>query len=644
MLDIKSKNNNIILRKLETFPITLIILICFLLTITYLETSTIINTYHIIQRTSNELSNFKNEINNLDILENSDNPIYINYDFWLKECAKVANVSIYNEFNNLKILSSKSQKQLNELSKTFKLTIKDIQYDDLVKYIIIDKSKKTFITNDIQDLSLIEKNIERYKEQNGELFKYISSKGKWYHITYDSNISPAYKYLKNYSFNITNSSRYVEAYWFPKEYKITKQSKNVLSNFMLNKRNSIKNNINTAEMHLLNDKKSLNLHIAKLGVIILLILSILYILFKLDLKNIIENFKNGYLYSSFTYIINWFENRNTLFKIIIYVFLLSLTLLIIAIFLFSNCTSKFKLILFIWILFNICYTLPKFIKFCLYIDKIHRGTLEITNGNLEYVIPEIGDKKLSSLAQNINKLNKGFKVSIEDQIKNEKLKSELVANVSHDLKTPLTSIINYTDILLKKDIEEEKKEEYLQILNRKSLKLKTLIEDLFEVSKMNSGKLKLEKNKVNVVELLNQSIAEYSDTDVYSSKNLNFILNTFQPVIDMNLDGHRMSRVFENLINNALKYSLKNSRVFVDIDNIKKGIKIIFKNTSFYPLDFDKKDILERFTRGDKSRNSNIEGNGLGLAIAKSIVELHGGIMYIDFDGDLFKVIIELYY
>ncbi|AWZ48919.1 hypothetical protein C3495_08885 [Clostridiaceae bacterium 14S0207] len=161
---------------------------------------------------------------------------------------------------------------------------------------------------------------------------------------------------------------------------------------------------------------------------------------------------------------------------------------------------------------------------------------------------------------------------------------------------------------------------------------------------MNSGKLKLEKNKVNVVELLNQSIAEYSDTDVYSSKNLNFILNTFQPVIDMNLDGHRMSRVFENLINNALKYSLKNSRVFVDIDNIKKGIKIIFKNTSFYPLDFDKKDILERFTRGDKSRNSNIEGNGLGLAIAKSIVELHGGIMYLDFDGDLFKVIIELYY
>ncbi|AWZ48918.1 hypothetical protein C3495_08880 [Clostridiaceae bacterium 14S0207] len=456
-MDIKSKNNNIILRKLETFPITLIILICFLLIITYLETSTIINTYHIIQGNSSELSNLKNEINNLDILENSDDPLYINYDFWLKECAKVANISIYNEFNNLKTLSLKSQKQLNELSKTFKLTIKDLQYDDLVKYIIIDKSKKTFVTNDIEDLILIEKNIEKYKEENGELFKYISSKGKWYHITYDSNGSPAYKYLKNYSFNITDSSRYVEAYWFPKEYKITKQSKNVLSNFMLNKRNSIKNNINTAEMHLLNNKKSLNLHIAKLGVIILLILSILYILFKLDLKNIIENFKNGYLYSSFTYIINWFENRNTLFKIIIYVFLLSLTLLIIAIFLFSNCTSKFKLILFIWILFNICYTLPKFIKFCLYIDKIHRGTLEITNGNLEYVISEIGDKKLSSLAQNINKLNKGFKVSIEDQIKNEKLKSELVANVSHDLKTPLTSIINYTDILLKKDIEEEKK-------------------------------------------------------------------------------------------------------------------------------------------------------------------------------------------
>ena len=269
MLDIKSKNNhNMILYKSENFPITLILILCSLLIITYLETSTIINTYHIIQRTSNELSNFKNEINNLDILENSDDPLYINYDFWLQECAKVANISIYNEFNNLKTLSLKSQKQLNELSKTFKLTIKDIEYDDLVKYIIIDKSKKTFVTNDIEDLTLIEKNIERYKEENGELFKYISSKGKWYHITYDSNGSPAYKYLENYSFSITDSSKYVEAYWFPKEYKITKQSKNVLSNFMLNKRNSIKNNINTAEMHLLNNKKSLNLHIAKLGVII----------------------------------------------------------------------------------------------------------------------------------------------------------------------------------------------------------------------------------------------------------------------------------------------------------------------------------------------------------------------------------------
>lgn len=260
------------------------------------------------------------------------------------------------------------------------------------------------------------------------------------------------------------------------------------------------------------------------------------------------------------------------------------------------------------------------------------------------MIKENGDYSLSKLANNINKLNRGFKVSIEDQIKNEKLKSELVANVSHDLKTPLTSIINYTDILLREDISEEEREEYLKILNRKSLKLKNLIEDLFEISKINSGKMDLKKSTVDIVELINQSIAEYSDTDKYTEKNLKFILKSYTPKIDMNLDGKKLSRVFENLINNAIKYSLDNTRIHIEIEDISKGIRISFKNISSTPLDFDNKEIFERFTRGDKSRNSGIDGNGLGLAIAKSIVELHGGIMYIDFDGDLFKSIIELNY
>ncbi len=219
-----------------------------------------------------------------------------------------------------------------------------------------------------------------------------------------------------------------------------------------------------------------------------------------------------------------------------------------------------------------------------------------------------------------------------------------MANISHDLKTPLTSIINYTDILIKEKVSESEKEEFLKILNRKSLKLKTLIEDLFEISKINSGKVELNKEQVDIVEFLNQSIAEYSDTEIYKNKNLTFITKTFLPEIKINLDGNRMSRVFENLINNSLKYSLSNTRIYIEIEDIVKGIKISFKNVSYSPLDFDKKEIFERFTRGDKSRTSDIEGSGLGLAIAKSIVELHDGIMYIDFDGDLFKAIIELYY
>ncbi len=298
----------------------------------------------------------------------------------------------------------------------------------------------------------------------------------------------------------------------------------------------------------------------------------------------------------------------------------------------------------VYVLFYMVFILSKFIKFCNYIDEIIKGTNKIISGDLDFTIKEKGDKSLLILSQNINKINKGFKISIEDQIKNEKLKSELVANISHDLKTPLTSIINYTDILIKEKVSEDEKEEFLKILNRKSLKLKTLIEDLFEISKINSGKVKLNKQQVDVVELLNQSIAEYSDTEIYKNKNLTFILKTFLPEIKIDLDGNRMSRVFENLINNSLKYSLSNTRIYVEIEDIVKGIKISFKNVSYAPLDFDQKEIFERFTRGDKSRTSDIEGSGLGLAIAKSIVELHNGIMYIDFDGDLFKAIIELYY
>lgn len=159
--------------------------------------------------------------------------------------------------------------------------------------------------------------------------------------------------------------------------------------------------------------------------------------------------------------------------------------------------------------------------------------------------------------------------------------------------------------MIKEKVSEDEKEEFLKILNRKSLKLKTLIEDLFEISKINSGKVKLNKQQVDVVELLNQSIAEYSDTEIYKNKNLTFILKTFLPEIKIDLDGNRMSRVFENLINNSLKYSLSNTRIYVEIEDIVKGIKISFKNVSYAPLDLTKKkylkDLLEVISQGPQT-------------------------------------------
>lgn len=438
-----------------------------------------------------------------------------------------------------------------------------------------------------------------------------------------------------------NPNNYVEAYWFPKNYSYKKEDFNLIKNILKDAEDNYKNDITNGTNSIKYLKKNLtkiNYLIAICTFIITILLLTLYFIGK---ENVLKGIKNSFIIKLFKSINEWFETRTTFFKAIVFSIFTLLTVIITMKILSGDRYMKDYAV---YVLFYMVFILRKFIKFCNYIDEIIKGTNKIISGDLDFTIKEKGDKSLLILSQNINKINKGFKISIEDQIKNEKLKSELVANISHDLKTPLTSIINYTDILIKEKVSEDEKEEFLKILNRKSLKLKTLIEDLFEISKINSGKVKLNKQQVDVVELLNQSIAEYSDTEIYKNKNLTFILKTFLPEIKIDLDGNRMSRVFENLINNSLKYSLSNTRIYVEIEDIVKGIKISFKNVSYAPLDFDQKEIFERFTRGDKSRTSDIEGSGLGLAIAKSIVELHDGIMYIDFDGDLFKAIIELYY
>lgn len=569
--------------------------------------------------------------------ENTADLDFIDYTWWMGNLAQKANKYIYDHTSNLNLLSRDTQENLDNLSMSNMLIINKDNYDNMVKFIVIDKSRGTFITNDRGNIEYIKDNIKTFSKENGQLYSYVSKKGRWFNISYNSLQSPAGK-----SDYIDNSGNFVEAYWFPADFKYEAADYQLIQKLLSeNKTNLTKETVslNNSMNDRVNEKLSITIKIALSTVLSVFLIILLYLLGWDDFKYCMNN----NIISKFIHIIEtWFGKRSTLFKIFTYI-ASTMAAFAAVLLMFNISGSGFIIIFSIPMLLYLVFIFPGMIKFSLYLDKILKGTEMITGGSIDHVIMEKGDAALMKLAHNINKINKGFKVSIEDQIKNERLKSELVANVSHDLKTPLTSIINYTDILLREDISEEEKVEFIKILNRKSLKLKTLIEDLFEISKINSGKEKIKKEEVDVVELLRQAISEYSDSELYRDKNLKFILKTYDKRIAMSLDGNKMSRVFENLINNALKYSISNTRVYVSAENIGKGIKISFKNVSSAPLDFDKNEIFERFVRGDKSRTSDIEGNGLGLAIAKSIVELHNGLMYIDFDGDLFKVIIELY-
>lgn len=242
------------------------------------------------------------------------------------------------------------------------------------------------------------------------------------------------------------------------------------------------------------------------------------------------------------------------------------------------------------------------------------------------------------LASNINVLKQGVKTSQNEQAKSERLKTELITNVSHDLRTPLTSIITYTELLKSEGISNEDRLDYLDIIDMKSKRLKLLIDDLFEVSKMASGNMELTLEKVDLVQLLQQALAEYDDTIQESSLQFR-ITYTDMPVYAL-VDGKKLWRVFDNLIGNVLKYSLENSRVYISVCRLDTQVIISFKNVSKYELSENIDELFERFKRGDTSRHT--EGSGLGLAIAKSIVDIHEGSLDIETDGDLFKVSISL--
>ena len=269
-----------------------------------------------------------------------------------------------------------------------------------------------------------------------------------------------------------------------------------------------------------------------------------------------------------------------------------------------------------------------------YQDILHM-TEDLSSGNFENIKPaDFG--LFQSLNNNIYQIKDGFEQAVKEQVQSQNLKTELISNVSHDLKTPLTGIKNYVELLNDPSISEEDKKSYLERLNQYTDRLSILITDLFEVSKANSGNIDLEYSNINIIEFIEQVCAE--NEELLQAKNLQLVTHLPEKDVIVSLDGNKTYRIFENLFTNISKYALENTRVFLDVKDIGNSVVITMKNTSKAPLDFNN-DITERFVRGDKSRHE--AGSGLGLAIVKSFTEVQNGTFMIETDGDLFKSILS---
>ncbi len=271
-------------------------------------------------------------------------------------------------------------------------------------------------------------------------------------------------------------------------------------------------------------------------------------------------------------------------------------------------------------------------------DKIVEGIKRLRAGELDYKLLDMPEGVFSSIAEDINSLGDGMQAALETQIRAERMKSELITNVSHDLKTPLTSILNYAELLCQESLSPEEANDYAKIIYQKSLKLKNLTSDLFDISKVQSGAEQMEFEKLDVCTLIRQALAEQEKTIQESG----LILKVSVPEKELPIwaDGKKLSRAMENLLLNCTKYALKGTRVYLSAKETAGHTALIeLKNIANYEMDFDAGEITERFVRGDESRST--EGSGLGLAIAKSYVEACSGTLDVEKDGDLFKVRIE---
>ncbi len=269
---------------------------------------------------------------------------------------------------------------------------------------------------------------------------------------------------------------------------------------------------------------------------------------------------------------------------------------------------------------------------------ITEGARRIRSGEQSTNIPPQRIPEFKELSETIDSIADGLKHAVSSQVKAERMKAELITNVSHDLKTPLTSIITYVDLLKSEGLSSKNSQKYLDIIDSKSQRLKTLTEDLFEAAKASSGSITVNPEEINIVSLINQGLGELSDK--IQTSGLNFRTNFASDKLLVIADGKLLWRVIENLISNVFKYAMPNSRVYVETADVNDNIVVSIKNISAYELNIPADELMERFKRGDSSRNS--EGSGLGLSIARSLTEIQGGSFSINIDGDLFKAIVVI--
>ena len=271
--------------------------------------------------------------------------------------------------------------------------------------------------------------------------------------------------------------------------------------------------------------------------------------------------------------------------------------------------------------------------------RLQKGAEEISNGNLDYKIDKTYmPPTLSEHAERLNTIGMGLSKAVDGRMKSERMKTELITNVSHDIKTPLTSIVNYVDLLKAEKTESPTAQEYIAVIDRQSARLKKLITDLVEASKASTGNLTANMEPTDLKVLISQIVGEYQEK--LADRKLELVTETDDKNPVVMADGRLMWRVFDNLFNNICKYALEGTRVYLSL-NVEEGrATVSLKNISSNRLNIPSEELMERFVRGDSSRNT--EGSGLGLSIAKSLVELQKGDFDIVIDGDLFKVIVTL--